>query len=74
MTNNKRLEKICKSILKGTLKVNGKSKQWGNYYLNIQQLFWERNLQDGQLVSVMFLNKHIGTIDVDNNLDSVIFY
>ena len=67
----KRLKKIAKAIDKGSLSIFGGTKNWFNYYLNISKLVWARNLVDGFHVFIQFDGRHLGTIEIDNNLNKM---
>ena len=67
----KRLKKIANAIDKGYLSLFGGTKNWFSYYLNITKLVWGRNLVDGFHVFIQFDGRHLGTIEIDNNLNKM---
>jgi predicted patatin/cPLA2 family phospholipase len=47
------------------------TRKWRNYNLEIQPLFWARNLMDGYNVFVYKESHHIMTINIDYNLNKI---
>jgi dipeptidyl aminopeptidase/acylaminoacyl peptidase len=71
LTHREHLLKLLTAINKGTLALKGGTKYWRGYKLNIIELVWGRNIQDGYLISVFidgYRGENIGEINIDGNL------
>lgn len=68
LINNTIQNKIINALNNGKIKLVGGKKKWFNFVLNIQELSWARNNQDGYSIDVLTHQEHFLFTAVSDSL------